>query len=376
MKKKLDIKIVLLIILIVIVAGVEFIRYRTTIDTKKDISTYAALRVKDNGGRGYIEADGNVAANDTKKVFVDKKLKVDEVFIQEGDYVEKGQLLMTFDETERNNTMRKLERERLALAKLKRDIKVERELNKIGGSSDNAVKELNEEIRKIEINIEEYMEDLSKTAEKIESPVSGTITSLTAQENYLVDTDSPDRKSTRLNSSHTDISDIKIVLEVPEYDVKDIELGQKLMIKPEVFEKKKSYPGVITKISRISKVSETTSENVLEVEVKPDEAIPYIVPGFKVSAVIYLEQRDSGILIPKTAILEEAGKYYVFVSSDDGVLSKRIIEIENIKGDDIVVKNGLKAGENILITPDENLKEGSKVFLQFKNSERKGAGRA
>ena len=173
-----------------------------------------------------------------------------------------------------------------------------------------------------------------------------------------------------------DLSDIKIVLEVPEYDVKDIELGQKLMIKPEVFEKKKSYPGVITKISRISKVSETTSENVLEVEVKPDEAIPYIVPGFKVSAVIYLEQRDSGILIPKTAILEEAGKYYVFVSSDDGVLSKRIIEIENIKGDDIVVKNGLKAGENILITPDENLKEGSKVFLQFKNSERKGAGRA
>ena len=265
--------------------------------------------------------------------------------------------------------MRKLERERLALAKLKRDIKVERELNKIGGSSDNAVKELNEEIRKIEINIEEYMEDLSKTAERIESPVSGTITSLTAQENYLVDTDSPLMEI-------ADLSDIKIVLEVPEYDVKDIELGQKLMIKPEVFEKKKSYPGVVTKISRISKVSETTSENVLEVEVKPDEAIPYIVPGFKVSAVIYLEQRDSGILIPKTAILEESGKYFVFVSSDDGVLSKRGIEVENIKGDDIVVKNGLKAGENILVTPDESLKEGNKVFLQFKNSERKGAGKA
>ena len=31
---------------------------------KKNISTYTALRVKDNGGRGYIEADVNVAAND------------------------------------------------------------------------------------------------------------------------------------------------------------------------------------------------------------------------------------------------------------------------------------------------------------------------
>ena len=64
------------------------------------------------------------------------------------------------------------------------------------------------------------MEDLAKTAEKIESPVSGTITSLTAQENYLVDTNSPLLEI-------ADLSDIKIVLEVAEYDVKDIKLGQR-----------------------------------------------------------------------------------------------------------------------------------------------------
>lgn len=365
MKKKIDIKIVLLVVLIVIVGSVELVRYRSSVEAKKSISTYVGIRIRDNGGRGFIEADGNVEANDTKKVFVDKKLKVDEVFIQEGDYVEKGQLLMTFDETERNNTMRKLERERLALSKLKRDILVEKELYKIGGSSANSVKDMQEEIRKSEINIEEYMEDLAKTAEKIESPVSGTITSLTAQENYLVDTDSPLMEI-------ADLSDIKIVLEVPEYDVKDIELGQKLMIKPEVFEKKVSYPGVVTKISRISKVSETTSENVLEVEVKPDEAIPHIVPGFKVSAVIYLEQRSSGILIPKTAILEDEGKYIVFVS-DDGVLSKRVVELENIKGDEIAVKSGLKVGETILTAPDETLKDGSRVFVEYRGNEKKGA---
>ena len=174
------------------------------------------------------------------------------MFVQEGDYVEKGDLLMTFDETERNNIMRKLEREQLSLAKLKRNLLVEKELHKIGGSSANYVKELEEEVRKSEINIEEYMEDLAKTAEKIESPVSGTITSLTAQENYLVDTDAPLLEI-------ADLSDIKIVLEVAEYDVKDIKLGQGLIIKPEVFEKKESFSGVITKISRISKVSTTTS---------------------------------------------------------------------------------------------------------------------
>ena len=343
---------VLLVVIGIIGAGT--VAYKKSNEPKTAPNQYKVLRVSKGAGKGYIDVDGNVEANDTKKVFVDKKLKVDKVFVQEGDYVEKGQLLMTFDETERNNIMRKLEREQLSLAKLKRDLLVEQELNKIGGSSTNYVKDLEEEVRKSEINIEEYMEDLAKTAEKIESPVSGTITSLTAQENYLVDTDAPLLEI-------ADLSDIKIVLEVAEYDVKDIKLGQNLVIKPEVFEKKESFSGAITKISRISKVSTTTSENVLEVEVKPNEVIPYIVPGFKVSAVIYLDREDENIMVPKTALLEDRKRYYVFVCDDFGTITQRFVEVENAKGDNIVITKGLEVGEEILITPNQNLKSGDKI---------------
>ena len=59
------------------------------------------------------------------------------------------------------------------------------------------------------------MEDLLKTAEKIESPVSGTVTSLQLRKIISVDTDAPLLEI-------ADLSDIKIVLEVAEYDVKDI----------------------------------------------------------------------------------------------------------------------------------------------------------
>ena len=345
-------KIIAVIAVLVLCAG-GFI-YKNSHGKKTPANEYKLMRVSKGAGKGYIDVDGNVEANDTKKVFVDKKLKVDKVFVQEGDYVEKGDLLMTFDETERNNIMRKLEREQLSLAKLKRNLLVEKELHKIGGSSANYVKELEEEVRKSEINIEEYMEDLAKTAEKIESPVSGTITSLTAQENYLVDTVAPLREI-------ADLSDIKIVLEVAEYDVKDIKLGQGLIIKPEVFEKKESFSGVITKISRISKVSTTTSENVLEVEVKPNEVIPYIVPGFKVSAVIYLDRENENIMIPKTALLEDRKRYYVFVCDDFGNITQRFVEVENAKGDKVVGKKGLEVGEEILITPNQNLKSGDKI---------------
>lgn len=357
--KKINFKTVGIVLVILVLVGLEFIRYSNSKKAKENLTTYSAMRVNSGDVKGYIEVNGKVEVNDTKKVFVDKKLKVDEVFVQEGDYIEKGQLLMTFDETERNNIIRNLEREKLSLAKLKRDYTVEKELYKIGGSSANSVKELEEEIRRVEINIEEYEEDLAKTAQKIVSPVSGTITSLTAQENYLVDTDSPLMEI-------ADLSDIKIVLEVPEYDVKNVYIGQKILLKPEAFEKKKSFPGKVTKISKISEVSDTTSENVLETEVKPDEVIPYIVPGFKVTATIYLDEKDNEIIIPKTALLEKDGKYFVVVADSEGIVKRQEVEIENLEGDNIIIKKGLAGNETVLITPNENLKDGERVILQMR----------
>jgi len=321
----------------------------------KNLKSYEVLKTNVGNGKGYINASGKVEANDTKDVFVDKKLKVDEVFIQEGDFVKKGQLLMTFDDTQRNNIKRNLERKKIKLNREKRNLKIIEKLYEIGGSSTNEVKDLKEDIRLLEIDIEEYNEDLSKTAEKILSPVSGTISSLKAQENYLVDTDQALLKI-------MDLSNIKIILEIPEYDIKNIHLNQELILKPEVFENKKEFKGKITKIAKVSKSSSTTSENIVEVEVMPLEEIPDIIPGFKVSATIYLDENKDKIIIPKTSILEDNEKYYVFTVNKNGILSKKYIKIKSLEGDKVIVLNGLNIGDDILETPYENLKEGDKIL--------------
>ena len=133
--KKINFKIVGIGVVVLILLGLEFIRYSNSKKVMENLTTYSAMKVGSGNVKGYIDVNGKVEANDTKKVFVDKKLKVDEVFIQEGDYVEKGQILMTFDETERNNIIRNLKREELSLAKAKRNLEVEKELLKLGGSS-------------------------------------------------------------------------------------------------------------------------------------------------------------------------------------------------------------------------------------------------
>lgn len=324
---------------------------------KQEKRTYETFMVVKKEAGGYIEAKGQADVNATISVFVDKPLKVKEIFVKEGDYVEKGKILMTFDDLSRNKLIRSIEKERLELQKLKRNYRVESSLEKIGGAASNSLKDMREEIRIHELNLEELQEDFKKTASQISSPVSGTISSLTAQENYLVDTNNPLLKI-------ADLSNIKIILEIPEYNVRYLKVGEKLTLRPEIFEEKETFPGEIVRIGKIAKVSKTTSENILEVEVKPLEKIPYIVPGFKVSAQIHLTNEIEGkqLLIPKISLLEENGKFFVFVVGENQIVEKREVGVQVLNGNEVAVLKGLKEKEIIVKTPDATLKEGEKIL--------------
>ena len=68
MNKKI---ITLLITAFLLGAGI-FI-YKSSSSVKKPTSEYRLMRVSKGTGKGYIDVEGSVEANDTKKVFVDKK---------------------------------------------------------------------------------------------------------------------------------------------------------------------------------------------------------------------------------------------------------------------------------------------------------------
>lgn len=321
---------------------------------KNNSLTYETQTAKIEPVIGQIEVSGRVEANDTKKIFIDKKLKVKSVFIQEGDYVEKNQLLITFDNNEINKLKRSIAQEKISLEKLEREYKIEQELYKIGGSSKNSAIELKEQINIKKLALLTLEEDLSETKEEIKSPVSGTITKLLAQENYSVNTDEP-------LLTLTDLTNIKIILEIPEYEVEDIEIDQKVEIKPELFEQKKSYEGHISRVSKISKTSKNTTENILEAEVQIKEKIEKLVPGFKISAIIYVDSKRNGILISKTALVFKNNKYIVFIVNNENILEEREISYSALKGNKIHITSGIKEGEKYILFPTEDLVEGMKI---------------
>ena len=315
------------------------------------VDEYSYMKVEQTDEIGTINLNGYVKANNPIGIFVDKKLKVKEVFIKNGDFVEKGQILMTFDDDETNKLNRSIEKERINLQKIQRDLNTTRELYKLGGASRDEVRNLEDSARVTQLNIDEYVEVLSKTATEVRSPVDGVVSNLKAQENYLVDTDSSLLEI-------IDADDLRIIVEIPEYNTQTVKLGQSIRVRQDISDDDKVYDGEITKISRLSTTSSMTGENVLEAEVKTNEIIPNLVPGFKIKAVLQLKSDVKNIIIPKIALQNEEGKYFVYTLDEKNTIKKKIITIKNIVGDNIIVLSGLNPGEEIVLTPDNRLRDG------------------
>lgn len=73
-------------------------------------------------------------------------------------------------------------------------------------------------------------------------------------------------------------------------------------------------------------------------------------------AEVYLKFRNpdtsasSSIKIPKSAISEQQGNYFVYVKLDDHGYRKTLVELGGSDGANVVVKSGLNAGDEIVVT--------------------------
>ncbi|MDO4690480.1 MAG: efflux RND transporter periplasmic adaptor subunit [Fusobacterium sp.] len=348
--KKIIIGIVFLVLIYIL-----YIFLRPNPNEKVYLEDYNYINAQKTNIIGTITLNGQISANNPIGIFVDKKLKVKEVTVKNGDFVEKDEVLVSFDDDEKNKIERSIEKENINLNKISRNLKTLRELYAIGGVSLEEVKTLEGDYRIVQLNLEELKETLSKTAKEIKSPVAGVISNLKAQKNYLVDTDSSLMEI-------IDSNDLKIVVEIPEYNSTMINLGDEVKIKLESTEDEKIYSGVISKISKLSMISSLTSENVLEAEVKASEDIPNLIPGFKIKATANLKDKLENIVIPKISLVYEEGKYFVFILKNENEIVKKEIEVKNVTGENVVVLSGLNVDEKIVKAPDNRLKDGLKLL--------------
>jgi len=90
----------------------------------------------------------------------------------------------------------------------------------------------------------------------------------------------------------------------------------------------------------------------------PPERRGGLVPGTFVTAVMALDNRTESVILPQKAVLVDSDTASVMVAAE-GKMVRRRVELGDRLTEGVIVKSGLKPGENIVVGPPELLKDGA-----------------
>jgi membrane fusion protein (multidrug efflux system) len=85
--------------------------------------------------------------------------------------------------------------------------------------------------------------------------------------------------------------------------------------------------------------------------------------GMSTTVRILSNASQQSVVIPYKAITEQLGEFFVYVVGDSNKVSQRKLVLGKPIGTDIIVKDGLKDGEKIVVQGVQNLREGAVISI-------------
>ena len=101
----------------------------------------------------------------------------------------------------------------------------------------------------------------------------------------------------------------------------------------------------------------------------------YLRPGLTCNVRVLNNNSVKNIVIPYESVTVQMGEYFVFVINGNKVSQKRITIGRTLNNDRVIVENGLKPGEQIVVQGIQRLRDKSSIVLSSgKNAQTKTAG--
>lgn len=85
-----------------------------------------------------------------------------------------------------------------------------------------------------------------------------------------------------------------------------------------------------------------------------------LIPGMTVDVNVLNQDHGKQIAIPYKAVVEQMGEFFVYLDQS-GQAHQQRIELGSVAGTDIVIRNGLKGGETLIVDGIQKLREGSPI---------------
>jgi membrane fusion protein (multidrug efflux system) len=122
------------------------------------------------------------------------------------------------------------------------------------------------------------------------------------------------------------------------------------------------FPGKISLIDRAVNPQTGTIKTRLSFNNGKD----MLKPGMTTLVRVLNKQNTAAVIIPYKAITEQLGEFFVYVVTDSNTVNQRKLKLSKQIGKNIIVTDGLTAGEKIAVEGVQNLREGAKIAVPVK----------
>lgn len=311
---------------------------------------------------GHVEAIKSVDLRPQITGYVEKVLFEEGSFVQEGDIlfiIEQQRYMANLSLAEAD-----LAKAKANLVKVEKDYKRQVALNKQKYASDatldssqNQLSAARAAVKQAEANLDLAKINVGYTT--IKAPISGYIgKALVTEGNYVT-------SSSQTLARIVQTNPIRIAYSINDSDLIDVRQkggsasnksflsseivlpnGDKVSLKPQ---------------NRFTDNEVNTDTATIAVYDEYDNTDRLLTPGNYVQVLLSTSAPIDAVVVPQAAIGQDAQGNYVYVIGSDDIAEQRRIVLGDLAGDKQIIKQGLKAGENVVVQGLTKVQPGQKV---------------
>lgn len=284
----------------------------------------------------YIDFSGKLETKQIVNISPAMSSKIVKLFVEEGDEVEEGNILVRLDDTH-------LVQAEMQYRNLKKKYERMKELKKTGSIDEQTFDEVKTGYEVAKSSYEFMLENT-----EIRAPFNGTVTLIYKKEGENFDAMMDPMLIRMIN-----LNRMKAKIQVSDVDISKVSIGQKALIK--VDSSTEEFTGKITYISPEADMMSGTFN--VEIAVKNRDNILKHNQFARIK--VLTETSENTIIVPQQAILDAN---HVFIIENNKAVKKYVtLGLENEY--EIEITKGLQDDETVIIRGNIGLSEGDKVEI-------------
>ena len=356
--KRLGFVLVSIIILFLVLTQLGFLSQDEIIEV--DAYKAKSANQSNNSTSSVLDASGYVTARMQATVSSKITGKVLEVYIEEGMFVEKDQILAQLDDS---TVQAELKFAETQLQEARRVFNRTLELRK-----DNLASQASLDAAESQLDGLKARLDISKqivSDMKIRAPFSGVVINKAAQPGEMISPVSAGGGFTRTGiGTIVDMNSLEVEVDVNESYINRVQPGQPAITNLNAYPEWDINSEVIAIIPTADRNKATVKVRIGLLE-KDQRVLPDM--GAKVS---FLKEQPNtksvvlkGVIVPSTSVIKDGASSVVFLINN-GIIVKTKVQVESTSANYARIINGIKNGDSVVVNSNNGLQDGQEVVIK------------